>query len=193
MKKSFTFGTLCFVIAVLFSACNSNFSITKRHYNNGYYVENGKDKHVVAVSKEKQGGEQTTKSANVDEDQQLNIVSIQDADQRSVTDDKVSIQGSEKTSNNSRSPKMENEMKMKDSSPVFYPLTQIKSTFSKFKKNGRLHDDGEGLSLFWIVILIILILWALGVISAGFAIGSIINLLLLAALILLILWLLRII
>lgn len=52
-------------------------------------------------------------------------------------------------------------------------------------------DSSEGLSLFWIVILIILILWAIGFI--GGSIGGLINLLLLVALILLILWLLRVV
>jgi hypothetical protein len=47
------------------------------------------------------------------------------------------------------------------------------------------------LSLLWIVIIILLVLWALGLIAGNF--GGLIHLLLVIALILLILWLLRII
>jgi hypothetical protein len=53
-------------------------------------------------------------------------------------------------------------------------------------------DDRDGLSLFWVVILVIIILWAIGF-FAGWGTGGLINLLLVVALILLILWLLRII
>jgi hypothetical protein len=49
------------------------------------------------------------------------------------------------------------------------------------------------LSLIWIVILVLLILWALGLLAGGWGLGGLINILLVIALILLILWLLRII
>jgi hypothetical protein len=54
-------------------------------------------------------------------------------------------------------------------------------------------NGDEARSLFWIVILVLLILWALGIISGSFGLGILFNLLLLIALILLILWLLRIV
>lgn len=49
------------------------------------------------------------------------------------------------------------------------------------------------LSLLWIVIVVLLILWLLGLLAGGWGLGGLINLLLVVALILLILWLLRII
>jgi len=56
-----------------------------------------------------------------------------------------------------------------------------------------LNREHEGLSLFWIVILILLILWAIGLASGGFGIGGLINVLLVIALVLLILWLLEVV
>ena len=50
--------------------------------------------------------------------------------------------------------------------------------------------NGDGLSLFWVVILIVLVLWALGLLAG---LGGLINILLVIALVLLILWLLEII
>jgi hypothetical protein len=54
-------------------------------------------------------------------------------------------------------------------------------------------SNNAALSLIWIVILVLIILWILGLISGGWGMGAFINVLLVIALILLILWLLRII
>jgi len=51
---------------------------------------------------------------------------------------------------------------------------------------------GAALSLLWIVIVIILILWLVGILAGGFGLGGLLNILLIIALVLLILWLLRI-
>ncbi|HSY76434.1 MAG TPA: hypothetical protein VK890_06235, partial [Bacteroidia bacterium] len=42
MKKLITKSAICVSAAILFSSCMSNLSITKRHYNSGYYVEYSK-------------------------------------------------------------------------------------------------------------------------------------------------------
>jgi len=52
-------------------------------------------------------------------------------------------------------------------------------------------SNDEGLSAFWVVVLVLLILWAVGL--WGFGIGGLINILLVIALVLLILWLLEVI
>jgi len=57
----------------------------------------------------------------------------------------------------------------------------------------RAHTSSDVLSLLWIVIVVILILWLIGFLLGGFGLGNLIHLLLVVALILLILWLLRII
>ncbi|MCC6372390.1 MAG: hypothetical protein IT236_15405, partial [Bacteroidia bacterium] len=54
-------------------------------------------------------------------------------------------------------------------------------------------EDNEERSLFWVVVLVLVVLWALGLISGGLGLGILINLLLVIALVLLILWLLRIV
>jgi hypothetical protein len=53
-------------------------------------------------------------------------------------------------------------------------------------------SEHAALSLLWIVILVILILWLIGILAGGLGLGVLINLLLVIALVLLILWLLRI-
>jgi hypothetical protein len=61
----------------------------------------------------------------------------------------------------------------------------------KSKSNAPATDDE--LSLLWIVILVLLIVWAAGLIGGGWGLGGLINILLVIALVLLILWLLRVI
>lgn len=60
-------------------------------------------------------------------------------------------------------------------------------------KPAPLASDRDGLSLLWIVILAILILWAVGFLAGGLGLGGLIHVLLVIALVLLVLWLLRII
>lgn len=76
---------------------------------------------------------------------------------------------------------------------IEYPVTQSKHSLFEKNKIGSSASDKDGLSLFWVVILVLLILWALGFLTGGFGLGGLINLLLVIALILLILWLLRIV
>jgi hypothetical protein len=54
-------------------------------------------------------------------------------------------------------------------------------------------SDHEGYSLLWIVVVLLLILWALGFLAGGLALGGLIHVLLVLALILFILWLVHII
>lgn len=61
------------------------------------------------------------------------------------------------------------------------------------KQSNSARNSDDGLSLFGIIILILIVLWLVGAISGGWGLGGLIHILLVLALILLILWLLRII
>ena len=52
MKKVFTLTAVCTIICLVFASCKSNLSITKRHYNNGYYIAHSKGKQAATSSKE---------------------------------------------------------------------------------------------------------------------------------------------
>ena len=58
-------------------------------------------------------------------------------------------------------------------------------------KSNTTANNEDGLSVLWVVVLVLLILWAVGL--WGFGIGGLINILLVIALILLILWLLQVV
>jgi len=192
MKKLFTLFSICIIASILFASCGSHITIKKRLYSKGYYISNGNTK--------------SDGSNGVDESTETKGKSI---DQSKDFSSKLSIQSNEDNSIVSSLP-VSNEGKIESNEVESIEkteksgLNQLK-TFSnnlnsklnpiKLQKNKlaskSMKETSEGLSLFWLVILILLILWAIG--YFGTSIGSLVNLLLLVALILLILWLLRVI
>ena len=190
MKKIFTLTTACIILCLVFASCKSNLSMTKRHYNNGYYIAHSKGKQNPTVSKEEEGIVQRKAS--------LSSYSIKQSAEKKATNSSKLQNANTITAASTVNP--ENKIAPTTiTKPVVNAKTgiiryspQIKS---KEAKNNRLvikdDDDKDGLSLFWIVILVIVILWAVGFLAFG--LGILIHLLLLVALILLILWLLRVI
>ena len=192
MKKIITFSAICIIASILFASCGGSYvSITKRHYNNGYYIVYNKGRQAVSTPKEEGKVSQTKISTpvynpiNMSEQNTMGQYSEQSiktnntiiaASNEKVQPDAISQQDSKQTS----------EPKIKI---IKNPLVQINRALPEsVKSNGP--SKGNGLSLFWVVILVILILWAFGL---GFGVGGLINVLLVIALILLILWLLQIV
>ncbi len=187
MKKNlFTFASTCIVASILLSSC----SMTKRHYTNGYYVSHTSGKQVEAKAQDQTAQKKTKPS----------LYTVQNAAAESNLD-----------YNNKQSPIVENgaitaSNKQEASKPQFTQNTkhhasyiatvipvQAKTALSHTKKTTVETAAGDVLSLFWIVILILVILWLVALLTGGWGLGGFIYLLLVIALILLILWLLRII
>jgi hypothetical protein len=197
MKNLIKYTSVCVVAALLFSSCGSNFSITKRHYTSGYYIDYTKsNKGVISSPIENitQVNAPVTSAAMQAPVQAINVAQApaqsNDKNNQVVT-----------SSNNKKQSKANLQAITK---PVQVTKTGVFSNITKEEKhtlfespnvitNSADRDDGRALSLLWLVIVIILILWLIGILAGGFGLGGLINLLLLIALILLILWLLRII
>lgn len=196
MKKLITFGTICILACIVLSSCSSNFAITKRHYNKGYYIDRSGNKEMALVKKEKANRAaiattvypaktlagrnlkgrrfiQQTKPANT---LMLPIAKKTESKLNLVTRNKQITQ---------------NHQANKDVTGA--QTVQSTSVLNSIKDDGGDHSRRSALSLFWLIILIILILWAVGLLAGGLGLGGFINILLVIALILLILWLLRII
>lgn len=182
MKKLITFGTICLVACVLFSSCSSKLSITKRHYNKGYYVEHtGKTPAFV-----KQQSVATTKTPSFNQQTLVSQTNKVESIQTPVADKAFNITSNTRyASAQTRSVQNINAPAAVTEIPA--PLITSSITAVTNVKDG---ERRATLSLFWLVILIIVILWAFGF---GFGVGVFINILLVVALILLILWLLRIV
>lgn len=186
MKKLSTFISLSILSAIILSSCGHGLSITKRRYTKGYYVSSQKKR-------------PTTKNtpASTAEQPLETLKLVSKPTEQINTGEKL-----QKTNAVTRAaaPGKNQTARRINNSPSVLP--DILSSFSiqkPIKTIDKLIDsrklqagsDDDGLSLFWIIILIVLILWLLGFISGNF--GGIINLLLVIALILLILWLLKVV
>jgi hypothetical protein len=189
LLNSFAFSAIA---CIILSSC-SNLNITKRHYNKGYYIEY--IKHQQTKPQIENGNEVRTNSAVTlsrisypenhfinepefkPEPKSLKEVIMPRYDKRPGNTHQTSIGTvASPASNSNQSPVVQSQR------PSFSEASQ---------------DRGEGgeraaLSLLWIVIVVILILWLIGILAGGFGLGGLINILLIIALILLILWLLRI-
>jgi len=194
MKKIITFSTICIIASIFFSSCSSNLSVAKRHFNNGYYVAYSTSKQVVHTPKEEEKLLQNkTRKPLYSLQNKTEQNAIEEYSDQSTTGSSDVVASNENTQHKAipqRSTKQALKQKIKiieNTSP------KIKHVFFKTQEIHSVSSDNEGLSLFWLVILVILILWALGLLAGGFGLGGLINLLLLIALILLILWLLRIV
>lgn len=184
MKKIKLLSLAVFCGGLFFTSCSSNLTIVKRHYKPGYYVSTGKTRAQTAQPENLAARQEAPPAVSPDS---VTGSSMQSSAEITANPVRVSpVKGLHKTVPH---------LKKSSSAPKLHtlqPAHNLKAFHKKaaFKKTERTASDSEGLSLLWIVILLVLILWALG--YAG-GVGSLINLLLLVALILLILWLLRVI
>ena len=199
MKKIITFSIICILGGIVLSSCKSGVSITKRHYTKGYHIaRNHSVKPINSITvKTKETPSDIEKITVTNKLQVLpwseelqfqknQIATLSDKTLIAVKNNKLSNKEFHKKENTNLFvlPKMKlikNDFKF------------VNNTKNKESKIGSADHTHDGLSLFWLVILVIVILWALGVIAGGFGLGGLIHLLLVVALILLILWLLRII
>ncbi len=189
MKKLITLSFLAIITSLLFSACSTKLFITKRHYTKGFYIAHSKEKKqaikfneaekIITKNKVSEFHNQTQEMV-IDHNYGKSPIPVvcTYANENKKIPIETSLQQTEKKTSSNKILDLKQSIKQ-------FKNEQFKSKFPTASRSG------DGLSLFWIVILVILILWALGLLSGGF--GGLINLLLLIALILLILWLLRVI
>lgn len=211
MKALFTFISICLTSTILLTSCGT-VSITKRLHTKGYHVDynNIKQNKNISTSEDVASKEPTqstikeTESSNPS-GKEIKSQPVDLTEKNTKTEKTIEV---EENKTIKRKPKQitqkptEKTQKnyavdnFEDVSETF--LNPIKKTTNKIKEsvtNSKLaksstRSEGD-LSLFWIVILVVLILWLLG--ALGGILGDLIHLLLVVALILLILWLLGII
>jgi hypothetical protein len=199
MKKLLTFCSICITASMLFSSCASNFSIMKRHYTNGYYVDyTGNNKTITSKTEDKVA--QPATETKVNEPQYSEKQDQVSASPVSSNNDKTpSLLANEKKALSKINSHLANKQVLANKPGAvegsFAENNKAVSESPKVVTGVADHDDGAraALSLFWLIIVIILILWLIGILAGGFGLGGLINLLLVVALILLILWLLRIV
>lgn len=193
MKKILILSSLCILASILLSSCGTHLSMTKRHYNKGYYVSNTNNRRAISQPQEKRAI-----SGNTTPSYYLTPVVADESDlnayqPKSLATGQGSFTASTKKIQHS-AVQNKNIQRISPKKMLLSKQATIQNGYDTLKAK-KIVSDGErnGLSLFWLIILVILILWAVGFLAGGFGLGGLINLLLLVALILLILWLLRIV
>ena len=184
--------SICIIASVLLASCKSSTSITKRHYNKGYYIAHAKN----SVAKPKQTARALpVKAHDIEQVQSSNaeeVVVSKIAQPVFVTDQNEVVTSLDKTERESIAPTSLKKAFGLRSIHIQKPSAEVdKNSGEAINNTAHDGDDDDGLSLFGFIILLVLILWALGFLVGG--LGGIIHLLLVVALILLVLWLLRII
>ena len=185
MKKLITYTTLCLIAILLIPSCKSKMGITKRHYMKGYYVSHSKTNSKTPIVKARPEQIQSDKMATV------NVLSTKAKE--SLINETVNATPKESIMASAFPKKgvtTYSESKAKYKKIAINPqVKELKQAI--LRSNSGTHEDG--LSLFWIIILVIFFLWLFGFLAEGFGLGGLINVLLIIALILLILWLLRVV
>lgn len=184
--KSITFLAITAIASSLMLSCGTHMSIVKRHHSKGYYVDFGKDKPNAPALKQQKEEEPKEMSEDL---------------YASTSNDNNGYDASLLKKNKTQPEKevATVEKKKNHFTKVRLPLSTPFKIQRMHKQLG--HDttvapsssSDDALSLLWLIIVVLIILWALGFLFSGFGMGPLIHLLLVIALILLILWLLRII
>lgn len=197
MKKLLQLSTTLIVISIMFSSCDSSFSIVKRHYNKGYYIDYTRSNKDITSNINNEIPQPVTGiQRNITKEPVKQKRALSVSAQSMNEHDQIATGNSEK-----KLPRVKLQQILgqnpfnKIAAPLNLSSKNNKNSFESPAPNAITDDDrgARALSLLWIVILVLLILWLIGVLAGDFGIGPLINLLLVVALILLILWLLRVI
>lgn len=186
MKKFIKLSILLLFSGILLISCRSKLSITKRHYLKGYYFNvNNKNNYPVQTSR------------SVKKHREVNLLAVKSLAPLTEKAEQTFIAQNTTTRNNQVAGikrTLPQNIIQKLNYPVYTKIHPDKPARNLFQPK-KLSDDNsrnDGLSLLWVVILAILILWAIGLLAGGFGLGAAIHILVIIALVLLILWLLRI-
>jgi uncharacterized membrane protein len=193
MKKLFTLNAIFIVLCLLLSSCSSNISIVKRHYTKGYYIEYAKLAQTVPQNKPERTYERKAMvSTHTIPGLSKELYVKTDFNEDIKVPDIIPV---EKQRKNKAITHVTTKLPITQQlTTTNEPVLQSQRTaLSQASDYGEGHSERAALSLLWIIILILLILWLVGLLAGGFGLGGLINVLLVIALVLLILWLLRII
>ena len=203
-------NTITLLVAVLSIACvlpSCGTTLVKRQHGSGYYVnknprvpnavsDRSDNKHIKPRTT---NAENSTPETDPSADEQATLIrKSNETETQLATNDQSYVTSEETALKTDQSTTVVNDQ-AQPAKPSLYEwasntrLSPKMKFASANKQSNSARTSEDGLSLFGIVILILLILWLVGAISGGWGLGGLIHILLIVALILLILWLLRVI
>lgn len=197
MKRTITLFALLLFAGMILPSCGV--TIVKRQHTGGYYVSTNPRQHVgngdAVIKTDENNPVASTQSTEVKSEELAVTEAPATINEQANTFDAPAIDRQNNTAPAGAVKASSTERKFSLSSMAEkVPMTKkMNATMKKLKSNSAAPASDDGLSLLWIVILVLLILWVFGLLGGGWGLGGLINVLLVIALILLILWLLRII
>jgi hypothetical protein len=191
MKKLLLFTLLAIIGALFLSSCAT--SVMKRHYRNGFFVAHKKHPVIPRIANTTiQAAErsviekETTKEINA-----ATLESTLSVKEAEPSPKKPEAKAEEKTGNKKHRLSVEHR---KFTELVSLPkMKQSVHAVGQKIVNPEAGLVGAALSLFWIVILVVLLIYLAGLLFDNFGLGSLIHILAVVVVVLLILWLLRVI
>ena len=186
MKKSITYLLLSIIFL---SSCSqmSTLSVEKRHYRSGFYVDYNKKikkEAASAVDVNEPAVEKISALIAKSDGDDIAIVPV-------INKNEITNAGLPTTEKKNKIKIFQNNFFSEQLIKIKKPLTTTRQVISAVKKINHHNDDG--LSWFWSVIVLIVIIWLIAYLTGGWGLGGLINLLLVVALIFLILWLLKLV
>jgi hypothetical protein len=190
MKNLLKLMFLFVAMGILVTSCKTA-SVLKRHYNKGYYVSHSSKKNKVKpITNESSVGavaseslpQKQTRLNNASAEQELSLPTA--ADPVKFPTDRPNKKHKQKISSENSEEIVFNEPSTKQF---------IKNPFKLSKAVASKATGDDALSLIWILIVVLLIIYVVGLLMDGFGLGGLIHILAVIALVLLILWLLKII
>ncbi|MEO6884216.1 MAG: DUF5670 family protein [Bacteroidia bacterium] len=190
MKKLSSSILLFIGASILLSSCgNRLISITKRHYRSGYYVDNVYKKSTVTQQAKKPVYTKQMLAVSpqviapivvkVDRGNAVMPIAVKKQNVRLVT------------ATNSKPVVNPHVLSTNMPEIVSANIPKVKTMRERLDQGDNYSSNAR--SLFWLVITILLILWLLAILSGGWGLGGLVNVLLVIALVLFILWLFRLI
>jgi hypothetical protein len=204
MKNLLTIVSFAILGSILFSSCGSSLTITKRRVNKGFYVASNHNKGITKHVNEKEAdrpfNNKAVSEAAISPEEAYaepvlaEPIASKSADVSMLTADVSAKKPAEPAAAKHKT--IRHKIAAAESTKRIIEKMSVspKKYMQKMKQKSSpqpIADDA--LSLFWIVVLIIFLLYLVGLLSGGFGLGGLIHLLLVVALILLILWLLGIV
>ena len=177
MKKLFLLTVIAILAGIILPSCDSSYSLTKRRYNRGYYVHHNSGKTTGPVAR-------TTRPVKVTEPEKIYVLP-------SLT--KVASSGEAPQNVTAEAPRKTNVSHegVKHLLPAELSVKNQVKAIKKLAQRASADSGDDALSLLWLVVVVILILYVIGLLlDIG---GPAIHILAVIALVLLILWLLKII
>ena len=187
MKKLIQLLVVVLIAGFVLPSCNSSLSITKRRYNKGYYVHHS-GKHQVKKQQNDVARNETKAAPSQEEFRAIEFVKRPGENALSPEKKEVITAAASKAQTYTREQKKEMRAEAVDLA-VKHPVKAIKRVGELTSKQ----DSGDkALSLLWVVVVVLLIVYLLGILLNWAGGAGWIHILAIIALVLLILWLLRI-